>query len=104
MTHIIIENGVAMTEFFKIEERIVRAKVLKLNHELREGSSHLVHEFFHKLGHDLGRDTLLAKTEVEGIIKEFLGVGSEIKGNGDSRLGSDTISHAIAINDGSMFQ
>lgn len=73
-----------MTEFLKVEECIVCAEVLELNHELREGSGHLVHEFFHELGHNLGGDTLLAKTEVEGIIEELLGVGSEIKGDRDS--------------------
>lgn len=91
-----------MTEFLKVEERVVRAEIFKLDHEFGEGSGHLVHEFFHELAHNLCRDTLLAKTEVEGIIEELLGIGSEIEGDGDSRLGSDTILEAI--NDDSMFQ
>lgn len=100
-THIIIENGVAMTEFLEIEERIVRAEILELDHELRESSRHLMHEFFHELSHDLSRHTLLTETEVERIVKELLGVGAKIKSYGDSRLGSYTILQRI--NDGTIF-
>lgn len=80
-------------------KRKVKITHLKLDHQLREGNRHFVHEFIHEFGHLLVWGALLAQPKVERIFEVPFSIGAEIEAYWDCWLGPDTDNGSMRYTD-----